>query len=191
MEVNLYSPRTGILALFTCALFFSSHTEAQSFLKTGPHVFNYNYAELKFLDVESASGFALVGSADIKPNLALKAEYTALSAGSFDSDLLRLGAANYFGSTTYSQADWVLQAGLDFAGGDADDTGLFLSGGIRYAVSDALEVNGALELSTVFDTDLTAKIAALYEVSTGFAAIAEAELGDGTAIGLGLRFYWR
>jgi len=188
----LYSSRPGILALISFALMFSSQSGAQSFLKTGPHVFNYNYAELKFLDVESADGFALVGSADIKPNLAVKVEYAALSDGSFDSDLLRLGATNYIGSTSYSQADWVFQAGLDFGGGDGDgDTGLFLSGGLRYAVSDALEVNGALELATIYDTDLTAKIAALYEVSTGFAALVEAELGDGTAIGLGLRFYWR
>jgi len=173
-------------------MLFSGQSVAQGFLKTGPHVFNYNYAEFKFLDVESADGFALVGSADIKPNLALKVEYAALSEGSFDSDVLRLGGVNYIGSATYTQADWVFQAGLDFAGGDGkNDTGLFLSGGVRYAVSDALEVNGALEISTIFDTDLTAKVAALYEVSTGFAALAEAEFGDGTAIGLGLRFYWR
>ena len=68
---------------------------------------------------------------------------------------------------------------------------MFISVGARYAVNDALEVNGALELSTLFDTDLTARIAALYEVSTGFAALVETEIGDDTAIGLGLRFYWR
>jgi len=62
---------------------------------------------------------------------------------------------------------------------------------VRYAVNDALEVNGALELSTIYDTDLTAHIAALYEVSTGFAALVEADFGDDTTISFGIRFYWR
>ncbi len=188
----MYPSRTGILAVLTLALAFSTQSMAQDFLRTGPHVFNYNYAEVKYVDVDNADGFALVGSADIKPNLALKVQYVTLSAGSFDSNLLRLGGVNYVGSASYSQADWVFEAGLDFAGGDGDsDTGLFVSGGVRYAINDALEVNGALEFSTVYDTDLTAHVAALYEVSTGFAALVEAELGDDTSIALGLRFYWR
>ena len=188
----MHPSRPGILAALSLALTFSTQTVAQDFLRTGPHVFNYNYVELKYLDVDNADGFGFVGSADIKPNLALKVEYSALSVGSFDSNILRLGATNYIGSTIYRQADWVFDAGLDFAGGDgSNDTGLFISGGARYAVNDALEVNGAFELSTLFDTDLTARVAALYEVSTGFAALVEAEIGDDTAIGLGLRFYWR
>lgn len=189
----MYATRHGILAAaITCALTFSTQSHALDFLRTGAHVFNYNYAELKYVDVDDADGLALVGSADFRPNLALRVEYTALSAGSFDLDVLRLGATNYIGSTTYKQADWVFQAGLDIAGGDGDDdTGIYLSGGTRYAVSDALEVNGTLEVSTLFDTDLTAQIAALYEISTGFAALAELEFGDDTALSLGIRFYWR
>lgn len=188
----MHLSRPGILAVVISALMFSTQSMAQDFLRTGPHVFNYNYAEIKYLDVDNADGFGLVGSADIKPNLALKVQYATLSAGSFDSNVLRLGATNYIGSSSYSQADWVFEAGLDFAGGDGDsDTGLFVSGGVRYALNDAMELNGAIELSTLYDTDLTAKLAALYEVSTGFAALVEAELGDGNAIGFGVRFYWR
>lgn len=188
----MHSSRSGILAALTLSLAFSSQAMAQKFLRTGPNVFNYNFVELKYLDVGSADGFGLVGSADIKPNVALKVAYASLNIGSFDSNILRLGASNYIGSVTYDQADWVYEAGLDFAGGDgSDDIGLFISVGARYAVNDALEVNGALELSTLFDTDLSARIAALYEVSTGFAALVETEIGDDTAIGLGLRFYWR
>lgn len=188
----MHSSRIGILTALTLKLTFSTQAMAQQFLRTGPNVFNYNYVELKFLDVGSADGFGLVGSADIKPNVALNVEYVALSVGSFDSNILRLGATNYIGSISYDQADWVYAAGLDFAGGDgSNDIGLFISAGARYAVNDALEVNGALEVSTLFDTDLTARIAAIYEVSTGFAALIETEIGDDTAIGLGLRFYWR
>ena len=72
-----------------------------------------------------------------------------------------------------------------------DDTGVSLGGGIRYAVNDALEVNGMLGLSTVFDTDVTLNLRALYEVSTGFSALLETDLGDGSTLGLGVRFYWR
>jgi opacity protein-like surface antigen len=188
----LHLSRPGILAVIISAILFSTQSAAQDFLRTGPHVFNYNYAEIKYLDVDNADGFGLVGSADIKPNLALKVQYATLSAGSVESNILRLGAANYIGSTNYKQADWVFEAGLDFGGGDVDsDTGLFLSGGVRYALNDAMELNGAIEVSTIYDTDLTAKLAALYEVSTGFAALVEAELGDGSSIRLGVRFYWR
>ena len=99
------SSRSGILAALTLSLTFSTQAMAQKFLRTGPNVFNYNFVELKYLDVGSADGFGLVGSADIKPNVALKVEYASLNVGSFDSNILRLGAANYIGSVSYDQAD--------------------------------------------------------------------------------------
>lgn len=189
----MFSSRLGKLAIsIACALFLSNLALAASFLQTGPHVFNYNFAEIKYLDVENADGFAIAGSADIRPNIALKVQYAALSEGRFDRDILRLGVSNYVGTAAYSQADWVFETGLDIADGDGDsDTGLYLSGGTRYAINDALEVNGTLEFSTVYDSELTIRLAALYEVSTGFAALVETEIGDESSIGVGVRFYWR
>ena len=62
---------------------------------------------------------------------------------------------------------------------------------MRFAVNDALELNGSLNLTTAFDTDISLNIRALYEVATGFSALLETGFGDDTALGLGLRYYWR
>ena len=72
-----------------------------------------------------------------------------------------------------------------------DDTGLFVNGGIRYAVNEPLEVNAALGISTVFDTDINLLLRALYEVSKGFSAFVETDIGGDSSLGLGVRFYWR
>jgi len=53
----LFSPRPGILAAIAITLAFSTQSLAQDFLRTGPHVFNYNYAELKYVDVDNADGY--------------------------------------------------------------------------------------------------------------------------------------
>ena len=184
--------RPGFYAVLICFLTLSNPLLAQSFLPTGPHVFNYNYAEVKYLDVGSADGFAVAGSADIRSNIAINAEFASLSAGSADLDLLSIGAVSYIGSKAYSQADWVFGVGLDFADANGNsDAGVSVRGGVRYALTDALELNGAIELSTIDDADLSLELAALYEIATGFAALVEADIGEDTAIGVGLRFYWR
>jgi len=188
----MHLTRPGFIAAIIYFLALSNPVMSQGFLPTGPHVFNYNYVELKFVDVDSANGFAVAGSADIRPNLAVNAEFAALSAGSADLDLLRIGVNSYIGSKAYRQADWVFGAGLDFADvNGSNEGGVFANAGVRYALTDAVELNGAVELSTLDDVDLSLELGALYEISTGFAALVEAEFGEDTSIGLGLRFYWR
>jgi len=165
---------------------------ADSLLKTGPSVFNYDYGDLLYVD-DDANGLGLRFSADIRDNYALQIGYTRLSAGRFDYDTLSGGIAYHIEAANYrGKADWVFDVGFrtaDAAG--IDETGLYLGAGMRYAVNDALEVNGALNLDTIFDTDLTVNLRALYEVATGFSGLLETTIGDGSYLGLGLRFYWR
>ncbi len=163
------------------------------FLKKAPSVFNYNFVEAKYVDTEGSDGFSLTGSADIRQNIALRFDFQQLSSGPFDVNTLRLGGTYYLQSKSYPRADWVFSGGVerfDFDLG-GDDSGLFISGGARYAINDAMEVNAAVELATAGDSDIIIKLAGLYEVYPGFSALLETDIGDASAVALGVRFYWR
>ena len=170
-----------------------NNAQAIGFLKEGPSNFNYNYAEIAYVDFDDDfDGVSLRFSASFHQNYAFRASYSRASAGSFDLDSL-FGAVTYhIQSRAYPQADWFLEAGLVAVDLDFDDdVGISLGGGVRYGLSDALELNGNLFLATAFDTDLLIELRALYEFASGFSGFAETTFGDGTTLGLGLRFYWR
>lgn len=176
---------------FLSSSFFTTSANAEGLLKSGPSVFNYNYVDLEYLDRNSNDGFALRFSADFKPNYAFNVGYSKLGSGRRDIDFLSAGVTYHIQTANYPQADWVFDAGFQSVDAGSDDSGLLLGAGIRYAMNDALELNGTLNLTTVGDTDLAINIRALYEVATGFSALLETDIGDNSALGLGLRFYWR
>ena len=125
----------------------------------------------------------MVGSGDIRENIALRVDYI-----SADADGLRLGATYYRQSTQFPRADLNFSVGLDRI---EDEGGVFLSAGTRYAFNETLEVNAAVELSTVVETDLNIRLAGLYEFSSGLSALLETNLGDNSFVAAGVRFYWR
>ena len=183
---NLNTPLA--LAMVIAALPLQA-AQANDLFKSGPSVFNYNYVELKFIDASGAEGIGLFGSADYKENIALQVDYAGLSG---DADFVTGVVTWHKQAARFPQADWLLSGGLQ--AGDIngnDDAGLILSAGARYAVSDPLEVSGSLSLSTLFDTDLSLNLKALYEVATGFSALVETNLSDDSSIAVGVRFYWR
>ena len=187
----------SLKAVFTCVLFsaaaFLNNAQAIGFLKEGPSNFNYNFAEIAYVDFDdNLDGVSLRFSASFQQNYAFRASYIRASAGSFDTDAL-FGAVTYhIQSSAYPQADWLLDAGLIAVNNDFDDeVGFSLGAGVRYGLSDALELNGNLFLQSVFDTDLVIELRALYEFASGFSGFVETSFGDGTTLGLGLRFYWR
>ena len=182
----------GAVLVAICGLCFNSATAAE-LLKNGPSVFNYNFADVLYLNDESADGIGLRFSADIRENYAVQFSYGRVSDGGFDQDTLAGGVAYHIAAARFpGKADWVLDAGLVFVDVEGiDDTGLFVNGGIRYAVNEPLEVNAALGISTVFDTDVNLLLRALYEVSKGFSAFVETDIGSDSSLGLGVRFYWR
>ncbi len=181
----------GILAV-TSGLFFNTTVLAQDFLKSGPSVFNYNYVDVAYLDSDDSDAIGIRFSADFKENLAFNAAF--LKNNDFDANLLSVGATYHIQTTNYPKADWIFSAGIARISGDDirnTETGFDLSGGLRYGLSDELELNGQLSLSTLGETDLTITLRALYEVATGFSAFVETDIGDGSGIGIGGRFYWR
>lgn len=177
--------RSLLSTLLIGASCMSGTAVAETFFAKGPSVFNYNFVEIKYIDAEGADGFGLVGSGDIKDNIALRVDYIS---GDNDTDALRLGATYYKQSQRYPRADLNLSAGLDRV---EDEGGIFASVGTRYAFNDLIELNAAIELNTVGDTDLDILLGGFYEVSAGFSALLETNIGDNTAIALGVRFYWR
>lgn len=180
--------------LIPALLSFLTFSQASAqLLRNGPSVFNYNYIDLLYLDSDGVDGLGLLFSADIRDNYALQVGYARLSEGRLDADTVSGGVAYHIETANYQgKADWVFDLGFEIADVEGiDETGLYAGAGIRYSVTNALEVNGSLNLSTTFDTDLSLNLAALYEVATGFSALIQTDIGDGTAFGVGLRFYWR
>lgn len=183
---------TCALALASISLAFTQSASAQ-LLRNGPSVFNYNYFDALYLDSDGADGLGLLFSADIRDNYALQVGYARLTEGRFDADTVTGGVAYHIETANYQgRADWVLDLGFQIVDAEGvDETGLYAGAGMRFAVNDALELNGSLNLTTAFDTDLSVNLRALYEVATGFSALLETDIGDGTALGVGLRYYWR
>jgi hypothetical protein len=168
----------------SAAALFAQPAYAEIF-KKGPSVFNYNLVELKYFDADGVDGFSLVGAGDIRDNIALRVNYVRADS---DADGLRFGAVYYIQSQSYPRADLNFAAGLDRV---EDESGVYASAGTRYAFSDVIELNAAVELTTVVDTDLNIQLGGLYELSPGFSALLETTLGDNSAISIGARFYWR
>lgn len=192
VKLSLFNVNTtATIAL--CALCSATGAAAEGLLKIGPSVFNYNYVEIKYVDVDGGDGFSLVGSGDIKQNIALQVEYSQFGSGFADVDLLQFGGSYYIQSQSYPAADWVFAAGIEnfSSGSRSSDSGIYASAGTRYAVNNLLEINAALQLSTAGDTDLNLSLAALYELSPGLSFLVETDLGDDSTLGIGARFYWR
>ncbi len=170
--------------------------QAQDFIKSGPSVFNYNFVEGAYVDVDGTDGIALTGSGDVADNIAILVSYTRVSEGSADADGISFGGVYHVKAGNFPMADWVFSGGFErvevTSGPFSDsDSGLFLSGGIRYGFSEAFEGNATLGLSTLGDTDIGFALRGLYNITPQLSAFAEADIGEDTAIGIGLRYYWR
>ncbi len=179
--------------LILCASLLATNTASAQLLKTGKSVFNYNLIDGAYVDGDGADGLRLRFSADIRENFALNAGYTRLSVGRFDADTVAAGLTYHIEAAKFpGKADWNFGLGFQIIDAEgSDETGLSADAGIRYAVTEQLEANAALLFTTAIDTDLSLGLRGLYELATGFSAFVETVIGDGTEIGLGLRFYWR
>lgn len=185
MDLNKTTSTQFVLVAFLLAVTPFNSAFASELFSKGPSVFNYNFVEIKYYDADGTDGFGLVGSGDIRENIALRVNYINADNG---NDGLRLGVTYYKQSQDFPRADLNFSAGLDRV---EDEGGIFVSAGTRYAFNDIIELNAAVELNTVFDTDLNILLAGLYEVSPGFSILLETNLGDDSVIALGARFYWR
>jgi hypothetical protein len=67
-----------------CFVALTGTAMSAELFKQGPSVFNYNFLELKYLDADGGDGLGLVGSGDIRPNIALRVDYAEAGSGNVD-----------------------------------------------------------------------------------------------------------
>ena len=161
-------------------------------------VMNYNYAELRFVDVDVAGGdgFRLGGSYALDNNWLIVGSLTTLDFNNdVDTFTLDIGA----GYVWPWQEDWDLVATLRFQNTDVDtpfgsddDSGAALSGGVRGLITPEFEVRGAVNHVTVGDNDTFIEIAGDYYFSPQFAAGLSVDvLGDVDTFTIGARWFFR
>jgi len=181
--------RLALATIFLVFVFNPAH--AQGFLKSGPSVFNYNYIDLKYIDVESTDGLNLQLSADVRDNTAFGVSYYRGGDGPIDADTLGLSLSYYIKARALPETDWIYSLGYSRVEvGRFDDSGINISAGLRKAIHNALEVNASFIISTVGDTDASLQFRALYDIDPRFAAMVEVGFDDATALGIGVRYYW-
>lgn len=181
---------SAVTALTLSGIVSTAH--ADGFLKTGPSVFNYDNIDLTFIDADIFNGVGVSVSTEFKENYAIRVGYSQLEVEDADADALDLGVDYHIQSARYPRADWVFGAGLQKIDTElSDETGLDLRAGIRYAMTDALELSSSFIVQTVEDTDVGLNLTALYEITTGFSGLVQTNISDDSSLGLGLRFYWR
>lgn len=121
--------------------------------------FNYTYAEFDVCWVDpdysgsdTEIGFQLLGSASVYRDLFVRASYLD-SGGDADVSLFKIGAGWAFPIQERLDGYGILQLGrVDV--GSADDTGWLLEGGVRYAATEKIELNGLIEVVDFEDTEL-------------------------------------
>jgi len=137
--------------------------------------FSYNYAQASYifssdLDVTDGDGFSFGGSFELNKDVALIASYESISYDGFfifpgfDIDVLALGATYHM--PIESKVDAVFSGGLlDGDSGSNDDTGNFLSAGIRLQANPQIEFGAALKRFDLFDdSDIGIDLSALYSI---------------------------
>jgi len=185
-----FGMRISQLALVLLVLAFNP-AYSQGFLKSGPSVFNYNYIDLKYVDVETTDGVNLQLSADVRDNTAFGVNYYRGSDGPVDADTLGLSLSYYIKARALRETDWIFGLGYSRVEvGSFDDNGLDVSAGLRKAIHNALEVNASFNISTIGDTDASLNFRALYDIDPRFSALVEVGFDDTTDLGIGIRYYW-
>lgn len=158
--------------------------------------FDYSSAELNYVDLtvdngSNADGFALRGSLEVHPNLFVVADYTDVEANNgVDGESWRLGAGGHW---PLSNA-WDLVGKVGFAQEEIesfDESGLFLSAGVRGQVTQHLELDLGAEyadLDEPFD-ELTIFAESRYNFTKQLAAGLLLRLNDDvTTFGISGRF---
>jgi len=159
---------------------------------------NYNYAELRFVDVDLAGGdgFRLNGSFDLDNNWLIVGGITEIDFNNnVDSSTLEIGAGyvwdyspdfDLVGSLRFIRVD------VETPFGDADDNGFAASGGVRGHLAPQFEVRGSVNHVNLDNSDTFLEIAGDYHFSPQFSAGASFEFaGDVDVFTIGARWFFR
>ncbi|MEW8505382.1 MAG: hypothetical protein AB2598_01650 [Candidatus Thiodiazotropha sp.] len=178
---------------------------ASTFTGFAPSLFaiDYSFVEGRFLldaefdDVaDDGDGFRFAGSFQVTNEIFAFAKYDDVELGDsgVDFSLLRLGGgyihpldATWDANVSLAYAD----AEADGPGGEVDDSGFEISGGVRGMVNPEIEVRASLNYMDIEDSDTYFTLGADYyfmpKISTGI----ELDLGgDYETMSIGARFYF-
>lgn len=156
---------------------------------------NYDYLELRYLDVDAngGNGFLFGGSIDVGDNFLLLGSITTLDFdNNVDADLFQLGG----GYIWHYNSDFDFLALVQYVNVNVDgsdgDNGVKFSGGTRGLITPQFEVRGFVNYTTAGDGDTWLEIAGDYYINPRFAAGVSIEFGGDTDIfTIGGRFFFR
>jgi len=156
---------------------------------------NYNYLELRFVDVETNGGDGLQfgGSIDVGDNFLILGSITSLDFNNdVDATLYQLGG----GYVWHYNNDFDFLATVQYVNidvdGASDENGVKLSGGTRGLITPQFEVRGFVNHTTAGDSDTYLEIAGDYYFNRRFAAGLSVEFGgDNDVFTIGGRWFFR
>jgi hypothetical protein len=169
------------------------------------HAVDYTFAEARFLlDAEvdgdgfedDGDGMRIAGSYQITPEIYAFAKYDDVELDDTDIDLslLRLGGGYIYPIN----ATWDVNASLAYAdleadgpGGDEDDSGFELSGGVRGLVKPQIEVRASLNYIDLDDSDTYFTFGGDYYFLPNVSAGIEVDMGgDYETMSIGAKYYF-
>ena len=160
---------------------------------------SYTYAELRFVDTEIGSqdgdGLRINGSFEITSNWLLVAGFTTLDFdNNVDTSALEVGAGyvyRYSPKMDIVGYGKVVRTEVDFTGGDDDDTGIALAGGVRGRITPELEGRATVNYINVDETDTFFELGGDYYFNPQFSAGATLEFGgDADSLTIGVRWFF-
>jgi len=186
-----------ILVLFA-GLLASSLAFAQTSPQPQSGSLNYNYLELRFVDVDNAGGNGLRfgGSYDFGNSWLLVGSVTSVDFNdNVDATWYEIGPGyvwkynndfDIFASVRYVNID------VDNRGFDSDDSGVAFSAGTRGLLTPEFEIRGSVNHTTAGNNDTFLEFAGDYHFNRQFAAGLSLEFaGDNDMITIGGRWFFK
>ena len=163
-----------------------------------PAALDYNYAELRFVDVDRAGGdgFRVNGSFELQNNWLIVGGLTSLDYNNnVDATIFEVGGGYVW---NYSP-DWdmvgtlrFVNADYDTGNGSNDDNGFAFSAGTRGLLTPQFEIRGSVNHINLDDSDTYLELAGDYHFNKNFSAGISLEFaGDTDAFTLGARWFFK
>jgi hypothetical protein len=156
---------------------------------------NYNYLELRYVDVDTNGGDGLQfgGSIDVGDNWLILGSIKSLDFNNnIDVSVVELGGGYVWHyNNDFDLLTTVQYVNIDVDGGNSDD-GIKVSGGTRGLITPQFEIRGFVHFITAGDSDTYLEIAGDYRFNRKFAAGLSIEFGgDNDVFTIGGRFFFR
>lgn len=156
--------------------------------------FDYDYVAGAWADLEAGlDGFSFEFSHDLRNNIAITGELLSASNGPADYDMLSVGAAYHFKSSTMTDTDVIFHGELVRADLVDADTGLRIGASLRIDLQPGVEVFGDITLTTADeagDSDFLITPGLAIEFTPALDGVISYEASDREWLSVGLRYYY-